>query len=348
MPRRTTTRTRNRTRARSAAPVRRSRRNKKARVDPEVIQEALEGTEEVQIRGDDAAFTPQPEDQKDVDDEMDDELIQDGAYAEEAKNELKDLTKVSVENENPELDDGNLVTVGGDRRAEAELDVSAHQETPPRESSANNRPDMGKLTIVEVFGEDSDDETERKERPGDGAESQKDLSKKLEPSMSSRGNTGQEVKGDPELFKCGPATTGRSKCRKCLKNIGKGELRIGLQAFIAGRVSNTWQHPTCFLENIEISRDKSGRSHCKASGKAFEKGEPRISFHSHTAVAHLKFDALPDTLAPVVKEIESRQPSQISGKDKIRLDPSQWTGFDTLTDSEKISLRAHIPVARSC
>ena len=42
------------------------------------------------------------------------------------------------------------------------------------------------------------------------------------------------------------AKTSRSKCRKCMQQLQKGEKRVGMKAWIMGRNSVTWQHPICF------------------------------------------------------------------------------------------------------
>jgi len=51
-----------------------------------------------------------------------------------------------------------------------------------------------------------------------------------------------------------PATSGRASCKRCLSKIGEGELRVGVQAYVAGRVVTVWLHPPCFLSECSWDR----------------------------------------------------------------------------------------------
>ena len=84
-------------------------------------------------------------------------------------------------------------------------------------------------------------------------------------------------------IQCEPAKTGRSTCRQCRLPIDKGSPRIGMEAWIVGRQAITWQCPECFLSNVTLSREVTGRSKCKATGERFTVGEIRVGFSSHTA-----------------------------------------------------------------
>ena len=67
------------------------------------------------------------------------------------------------------------------------------------------------------------------------------------------------------------AKTGQSRCRKCADPIPKGELRVGLEAWISGRKAVTWQHPPCFLQGLRFAAATTGRSKCKATGDLMPK-----------------------------------------------------------------------------
>ena len=70
-----------------------------------------------------------------------------------------------------------------------------------------------------------------------------------------------------------PAKTGRSRCRGCMTQIEKGEIRVGMKAWIAGRQAVTWQKPACFLKRIAVERGKKGsRGKCKATGVKLGEG----------------------------------------------------------------------------
>ena len=63
------------------------------------------------------------------------------------------------------------------------------------------------------------------------------------------------------------AKTGRSRCRKCMVQLEKGEARVGMKAWIMGRNAVTWQHVHCFLQNITVGVATNSRSRCKFSGE---------------------------------------------------------------------------------
>lgn len=62
------------------------------------------------------------------------------------------------------------------------------------------------------------------------------------------------------------ARTGRSKCRVCSECIKAGTFRVGYTLFLNGHAGTVWQHPGCFLKNLELSLAPSNRGECKDTG----------------------------------------------------------------------------------
>eukprot|EP00468_Gymnochlora_sp_CCMP2014_P003528 CAMPEP_0167750938 /NCGR_PEP_ID=MMETSP0110_2-20121227/6274_1 /TAXON_ID=629695 /ORGANISM="Gymnochlora sp., Strain CCMP2014" /LENGTH=237 /DNA_ID=CAMNT_0007636325 /DNA_START=120 /DNA_END=830 /DNA_ORIENTATION=+ len=140
-------------------------------------------------------------------------------------------------------------------------------------------------------------------------------------------NTKKAVNDKPNVIKVEKAKTGRSRCRKCMETIQKGEVRIGMNAWIAGRNAVTWQHPVCFFENISFTRENTGRSKCKYSGDKFQKGDARLSCQSHTAFTNIKLSAL----SLCLREAVISSPQVVMEKHS----PEFWPGYDMLTEEEK-------------
>jgi len=95
------------------------------------------------------------------------------------------------------------------------------------------------------------------------------------------------------------AKTSRSKCRKCMEVIPAGALRVGMESWIMGRNSMTWQHPECFCSALEITMEVTGRSKCKQTKQKFEAGERRLSASAHTTTNNFKLCAAVPLLRPV-------------------------------------------------
>ncbi|GAB5367827.1 hypothetical protein AAMO2058_001265000 [Amorphochlora amoebiformis] len=123
------------------------------------------------------------------------------------------------------------------------------------------------------------------------------------------------------------AKSARAKCRLCMEKIEKGEFRIGMRAWIMGRNAITWQHPECFFDTAEITRDTTGRGKCKVSKERFSKGEARMTFRSHTTKANVKLVYLADCLRCVFQTLPKDRAESI--------DPSEMDGYDNLSDKEK-------------
>jgi hypothetical protein len=99
------------------------------------------------------------------------------------------------------------------------------------------------------------------------------------------------------------AKTSRSKCRKCMEVIPAGELRVGMESWIMGRNSMTWQHPECFCSALEITMEVTGRSKCKQTKHKFEAGERRLSASAHTTTNNFKLSAAVPLLRPVFRAL---------------------------------------------
>lgn len=50
------------------------------------------------------------------------------------------------------------------------------------------------------------------------------------------------------------AVSGRSHCKLCLDLIDSGTDRIGVEAFLAGRMATAWMHPACFFKDVRVER----------------------------------------------------------------------------------------------
>ena len=67
------------------------------------------------------------------------------------------------------------------------------------------------------------------------------------------------------------AKSSRSTCKECGEKIEKGSKRVGIEAFIAGRISHVWRHADCFPSSWKFDIAPSGRGKCKYSGDKLEK-----------------------------------------------------------------------------
>jgi len=84
------------------------------------------------------------------------------------------------------------------------------------------------------------------------------------------------------------AVSSRSTCRKCKQIIEKGEMRVGVEAWVAGRQSMTWQHPICFVSNLDVEVVSKGvTGSCKQTRTKIEKGSVRTTVWSNTAKFYL-------------------------------------------------------------
>jgi hypothetical protein len=151
------------------------------------------------------------------------------------------------------------------------------------------------------------------------------------PSVGTKNN----VKGIPtvsSILSVEHAKTGRSRCRKCMVQLEKGELRVGMKAWIMGRNSVTWQHVGCFLRNVKVGVSPNSRSRCKVCSQPFCSGDLRFGLRSHTATAWISAECLSVVLHGVV--------SQCDKKIKLSDFSEDMEGMETLTKSQCEKIKA--------
>ena len=95
------------------------------------------------------------------------------------------------------------------------------------------------------------------------------------------------------------AKSGRAKCRRCASKIEKGETRVGVKGWIAGRQAIMWQKPDCFSKGMEFAKAKSSRGKCKMTGEQFTKGEDQLVFTVHNSRIPIKLSAVGSALEEV-------------------------------------------------
>lgn len=128
------------------------------------------------------------------------------------------------------------------------------------------------------------------------------------------------------------AKSGRSTCRNCQKAIDKDTPRVGMETWISGRLSTTWQHIDCFLgDNIEVGYDKSGRSKCSVTGKTIEKGSIKIDLHSHTATRRVMLEQVDRVLKAVLAWVPSDKKEDV----KKLLQLKNIKGVDEFNEDDK-------------
>ena len=92
----------------------------------------------------------------------------------------------------------------------------------------------------------------------------------------------------PSLVTTSHAVSSRSTCRKCKQTIEKGEMRVGVEAWVAGRSSMTWQHVGCFATSLDVEVVMKGATGtCKETKTKIEKGSVRTTVWSNTAKFYL-------------------------------------------------------------
>ena len=116
-----------------------------------------------------------------------------------------------------------------------------------------------------------------------------------------------------ELPKLEYAKTGRSTCRRCGEAIAAGDLRVGIEAFVAGRVADTWQHPRCALEACYLERCSANRGKCKATDETFKKGDIRLAVCSKDHKTYYSVKGMGDALKPTLEAVGDFSPSDITG-----------------------------------
>lgn len=121
------------------------------------------------------------------------------------------------------------------------------------------------------------------------------------------------------------AKTGRSKCRGCMLPLEQGEMRVGMESWMVGRAVIVWQHPACFVQNVAVTIESSGRGSCKQTKERFVAGEAKLSCTAHTTTSHFKPRAVAAQLRRVLSLAECEAGS--------------LKGFATLSEEDARELR---------
>mmetsp|Transcript_17857 Transcript_17857/g.44660 ORF Transcript_17857/g.44660 Transcript_17857/m.44660 type:complete len:157 (-) Transcript_17857:198-668(-) len=111
-----------------------------------------------------------------------------------------------------------------------------------------------------------------------------------------------EVKARPAVL-VEEAKTSRSSCRACGQPIAQGSIRVGVPAFVSGRLVTAYQHPKCFLEKsvtFDEYETKGGSCQCKAMRTKINRGELRCVINTGNSKFSLCAKAL-KLLKPAVK-----------------------------------------------
>ena len=109
------------------------------------------------------------------------------------------------------------------------------------------------------------------------------------------------------------AKTGRSTCRGCGEGIAADEMRVGIEAFVAGRVADTWQHPRCALNACFLEVAPAKRGKCKATDEPFAKGDARLALCSKDHKTFYGVKGMGDALRPILDAVDDFAVSNITG-----------------------------------
>ena len=134
------------------------------------------------------------------------------------------------------------------------------------------------------------------------------------------------------------AKTSRSKCRKCMQQLQKGEKRVGMKAWIMGRNSVTWQHPICFLNNIKVGNATNSRTKCKYSNVLFHAGDLRVGLRSHTATSWVSVESAMKLLRQMGNIVTKITVEELEGCSTLSCKEDQNTIqslFDTLSKQQE-------------
>ena len=135
------------------------------------------------------------------------------------------------------------------------------------------------------------------------------------------------------------AKTSRSKCRKCMQQLQKGEKRVGMKAWIMGRNSVTWQHPICFLNNIKVGNATNSRTKCKYSNVLFHSGDLRVGLRSHTATSWVTVESAMKLLQQMRNIVAKITVENLEGFSTLSCEEDQnriRSLFDTLSKQEEM------------
>jgi len=153
------------------------------------------------------------------------------------------------------------------------------------------------------------------------------------------------------------AVSGRASCRGCKEKIGKGDYRVGMQAWSSGRNIVVWHHPVCFVRDaVRLEKiDRGSSARCKYTGDRFVKGDLRIVLQvGATKNYYCAPVAVKPLLAPVYDAIALTERESLLGiKDgEVGLSLSDTNtafkkipGFDQLNDDDGRNILAAFSVA---
>eukprot|EP00884_Botryococcus_braunii_P002941 jgi/Botrbrau1/12648/Bobra.67_1s0014.1 len=137
----------------------------------------------------------------------------------------------------------------------------------------------------------------------------------------------------------GPAISGKSTCRSSGEQIPKGALRVGLEAYVGGRIVQTWQLPRPFLEScfLEICKQSSGT--CKATGYKFKKGDVRFVVTSKDKKAFLTLKAAAEELGAVLQQTPDFEANNFKGLDALDSEHRRQFNLAFKVNDDKDKLR---------
>eukprot|EP01023_Acetabularia_acetabulum_P013797 TRINITY_DN16698_c0_g1_i2.p1 TRINITY_DN16698_c0_g1~~TRINITY_DN16698_c0_g1_i2.p1 ORF type:complete len:262 (-),score=71.16 TRINITY_DN16698_c0_g1_i2:538-1221(-) len=125
---------------------------------------------------------------------------------------------------------------------------------------------------------------------------------------------------DECLFKVEKAASNRSKCKISGERIEAGELRVGVEGYMGGRVLQNWIKPAAFMEKCSFEYSPNNRARCRKTGDPLNKNEVRFVYcSSSTQKAYLKPAVVPELLDKILKAAKF-DPCEIEGIDSLSQD----------------------------
>mmetsp|Transcript_23848 Transcript_23848/g.47409 ORF Transcript_23848/g.47409 Transcript_23848/m.47409 type:complete len:209 (+) Transcript_23848:854-1480(+) len=153
------------------------------------------------------------------------------------------------------------------------------------------------------------------------------------------------------------AVSGRASCRGCKEKTGRGDYRVGMPAWSAGRNIVVWHHPVCFVRDaVRLEKvDRGSAARCKYTGDRFVQGDLRIVVQAGATKNYSRAPvAVKPLLAPVQDAITlTKRESLLGSKDgEVGFSLSDTNtafkkipGFDQLNDDDGRNILAAFSVA---